>query len=95
MKNVGLIRLFESCPNQILKFYKQTSLTFFMKKESYNKFLKTAGTIFLIVGFLHLYRAFSAWTLVIENFTIPVWFSFVAGILIIFLSFWAFKLSKK
>jgi hypothetical protein len=64
-------------------------------KQSKKNFFLTAGTIFLIVGILHLYRAISEWSLTVQDFTIPVWFSAVAGILILSLAIWAFKLSKK
>ena len=66
-----------------------------MEKQNLNNFLKITGTVFGIVGILHLYRAISSWTLIVEGFTIPVWLSFVAGILILGMSYLAFKLSKK
>ena len=59
------------------------------------KFYITVGIIFGIVGILHLYRAVSSWTLAVQGFDIPVWFSLVAGILILFLAYWAFRLSRK
>jgi len=63
--------------------------------ESKKNFFLMVGTVFGIVGILHLYRAVSEWSLTIQNFTVPVWFSFVAGIFILVLSHWAFKLSKQ
>ena len=63
-----------------------------MKRKS---FFITVGMIFALIGILHVVRGILAWTLVVERFVIPVWFSFVAGLLILFLSYWAFKFSKK
>ena len=66
-----------------------------MRKQDTKTFLQVTGIVFGIVGVLHLYRAISSWTLIVEGFTIPVWFSFVAGVLILGLSYWAFKLARK
>jgi len=65
------------------------------KNENERNFFLTAGIVFGIVGILHLYRAIAGLTFVIENFSVPIWLSAVAGIVILGLSFWAFKLSKK
>lgn len=60
-----------------------------------SKFLLVAGVVFAIVGVLHLYRAFSDWSLRVEDFGIPTWFSGLAGVLILIMAFWAFRLLEK
>ena len=58
-------------------------------------FFIIAGILFLIVGSVHIIRAFLSWTILIHNWYMPVWFSYVAGIFILFLSYSAFRLSAQ
>ena len=58
-------------------------------------FHKTAGIIFLIVGVLHLLRAVMSWPMKVDNFMIAVWFSYLAGVILLLMGIWAFKLKKK
>ena len=54
----------------------------------------TTAIIFLAVGALHLLRAILSLTLVAGSYTIPVWMSYVFGVIILTLSYKGFKLSK-
>ena len=58
-------------------------------------FFIIAGILFLIVGSVHIIRAFLSWTILIHNWYMPVWFSYVAGIFILFLSYSAFRFAKE
>ena len=57
-------------------------------------YLITAAIIFLVVGVLHLLRAIFSLTLVAGSYQIPVWASYVFGVIILILSYKGFKLSK-
>jgi hypothetical protein len=64
-----------------------------MKKES---FILTTGIIFGIVAVIHLLRSVYQSSFMVGNFEIPLWFSWVAVVLLGYLSFVAlFKLRKK
>jgi hypothetical protein len=63
-----------------------------MKEKNFHK---TAGIVFLVVGVLHVLRAVMSWPLKVDTFDIGVWFSYLVGIVILWLSYWAFKLGKK
>jgi hypothetical protein len=52
-------------------------------------------TIIVLVSILHLVRAFMGWIFIIEGFVIPVWLSYVAFIVLGFLSYKLFKHLKK
>lgn len=57
-------------------------------------FYKVAGTLFGIVGLLHLARVVFGWNLIYANFYVPAWLSLLAFIVLAFLSYSAFKLAK-
>ena len=57
--------------------------------------LWTLWIIITTVAILHLLRAVSGWSLVVENFEIPVWFSYLAFLIIGFLSYKLFMFLKK
>tara|TARA_Y100000310_G_scaffold298005_1_gene331525 strand:+ start:1424 stop:1621 length:198 start_codon:yes stop_codon:yes gene_type:complete len=57
-------------------------------------FHKTAGILFLVVGALHLIRAVMAWPLRVDTYDIGIWFSYLAGIFILWMSYWAFNLGR-
>ncbi len=57
-------------------------------------FLKVASVIFGIVAIVHLLRVASSWSLVIENFAVPMWVSYLAVILIGYMSYQGCKLAK-
>ena len=62
-----------------------------MNKKS---ILIVSGSVFLIAGFFHLLRAIMSWSLVIANFSIPTSFSYIVGLILLFLSYQSFKLSR-
>tara|TARA_B100000315_G_C14208666_1_gene420999 strand:- start:175 stop:369 length:195 start_codon:yes stop_codon:yes gene_type:complete len=64
-----------------------------MKKGE--EYLWTLWGIITIVAILHLVRAISGWTVVVESFVIPVWFSYLTFIIIGVLSYKLFKHLKK
>jgi len=66
-----------------------------MYKMKEKEFHKAAGAIFLVVGALHLVRAFLAWPMDVNSYKIAVWFSYIAGIVILWLAYQSFKLAKK
>ena len=55
-------------------------------------FLAVSAVIFLFIGILHLIRAILSWNAVIGNFELPLWFSYVLGLVALFLSYHGFKM---
>ncbi|MFQ5531358.1 MAG: hypothetical protein ACE5ES_01955 [Candidatus Nanoarchaeia archaeon] len=58
-------------------------------------FIITVTIIFILVGLLHLLRSIFSWTMVIQNFIVPLWVSYLAVIILVFMIYSAFKLLKK
>ncbi len=58
-----------------------------------NNFTKIAGYIFLFVGLSHGLRAIMNWNLTVDAWQIPVWVSYAASAILLFLSYIA--LTKK
>jgi|TARA_B100001971_G_C18204666_1_gene546801 hypothetical protein len=59
------------------------------------EYLWTLWAVITIVAVLHLIRAVLGWSLVVENFIIPVWFSYIVFVIIGFLSYKLFTYLKK
>lgn len=57
-------------------------------------FYKVSGTVFGIVGIVHLLRVILGWGFVLGPYVIPAWLSLVACVALAFLSYSAFKLAK-
>lgn len=57
-------------------------------------YIKLTGTIFSIVAILHLLRLIFGWEVIMGNWQIPIWVSFVGVGVSGFLAYIAFKLSK-
>ena len=57
-------------------------------------YLKTAGTIFLIIAVLHLLRLVLGWNAVLEGWSVPLWLSAVALVVAGYLGYEGFRLSK-
>lgn len=55
-------------------------------------FLSTTMALFLIIGVAHLYRAFNNVPVTIGHTIIPVWFSWFAAALALWLCYSAYKL---
>ncbi len=58
-------------------------------------FLKISGLIFLVVGSMHLFRAYQEWEMLINGWPLPVWASWVVGVFLVVLSMHAFKFAKE
>ena len=63
-----------------------------MKKD---QLLKVGAVIFGVVGFLHLLRSIFSWELVLGNFNVPLYFSYIAVIVAGYLSWYMYNESKK
>jgi len=55
----------------------------------------TAGVVFLVAGLFHIIRAVMSWTLTIQSFTFPVWFSYALGLFVLWLSYESFRTRKR
>jgi hypothetical protein len=60
-----------------------------------NRLLLIASIIFGIVGFLHLLRSIFSWELTVDNFNIPLYFSYAVVIVLGYLSWSMYNMSKK
>ena len=58
-----------------------------------NKSLLLASIVFGVVGFLHLLRSIFSWDLVLSNFKIPLYVSYVVVIVAGYLSWSMYKAS--
>ena len=57
-------------------------------------FDQTVGTIFLIIGLVHLARVVHGWSAVINGWTVPFFFSWVVVVIAGYLSYHGFQLAK-
>lgn len=64
------------------------------RRMSLKIYLKTAGTIFLIIAVLHLMRLVLGWSAVMEGSSVPLWLSAVALGVAGYLGYEGFRLSK-
>ncbi|HEX7042858.1 MAG TPA: hypothetical protein VF189_06405 [Patescibacteria group bacterium] len=62
---------------------------------SSKNFIKLSGIVFFGVGFMHLVRLFSGFSIVIAGVVIPQWISLLGVIIAWFLAYSAYNLSKK
>jgi hypothetical protein len=60
-----------------------------------NLALKTAGTIFLAVSFMHLLRYIFKIQVTVAGFCVPLWFSLAGFIVPLLLAVWMFKAGDK
>ena len=58
-------------------------------------FFQVTSLLFALVGFLHIVRVLTGFSLVYAGVYVPVWLSFIAGLFLWCLSYSAYKLSKK
>jgi len=63
-----------------------------MKQHTFNQ---AAGTIFAVLGLLHLFRIFQGWEAIINGWTVPMWLSWVVVFVAGYLAFHAFALAKR
>ena len=59
-----------------------------------NKLLFTASAIFGVIALAHLLRAVLGWQIIVESFEIPVYFSYIAFIILGFLAWIMYKARK-
>jgi len=59
-----------------------------------NKSLLIASLVFGIVGFLHLLRSIFSWNMVLGNFDVPLYVSYIAVVVLGYLSWHMYKASK-
>ena len=57
-------------------------------------YLLISGSVFALIGFLHLLRIISQWSIQVGALSIPLWLSWLAIIAAIVLSTWAFRLAR-
>ena len=57
-------------------------------------YLLISGSVFALIGFLHLLRIISQWSIQVGALGIPLWLSWLAIIAAIVLSAWAFRLAR-
>ena len=57
--------------------------------------LRISGTIFGIVALLHLYRVVTGISVIIDDWTLPLWVNLIGFFATAFLSIWLWRLSLK
>lgn len=62
-----------------------------LKKDVY---LQVSGLVFLAAAILHGWRALNGWELVYNEWMVPVWASWVAAAILLYLAYNAFYLKK-
>ena len=58
-------------------------------------FVLLAGVIFAIVALAHLLRILMGWSIVIDNWTVPMWLSWIALVIAGVLSYFGFSLVSR
>lgn len=58
-------------------------------------YLRIISFVFLVIAVLHVFRLVDGWEAVINNYTLPMWISWVAILLAGFLAFRGYKMSKQ
>ena len=58
-------------------------------------YLRTVSFVFLIIAVLHVFRSVGEWEAVINNYTLPMWISWVAVLVAGFLAFRGYQISKQ
>ncbi len=58
-------------------------------------FLQLVGTIFTIIGTLHLLRLLTGWQVVLVGWAVPLWISLFGAVIGWYLAYTAFSLAKK
>jgi hypothetical protein len=59
-----------------------------------NLFYSITGIIFSLIAAIHLLRIFYGWDAVIGGWSLPMWPSWLAVIIAVFIAYNAFKLKK-
>jgi hypothetical protein len=58
---------------------------------SQKTFITIAGTIFALIAVLHLLRIYMGWTIVINNWEVPIWFSWIGAVVAGVLSYFGLR----
>lgn len=61
---------------------------------SKKNFFAVSGTLFLLIAIVHLFRLLQGWPVLIGNFVVPIWASWVAVIAGLYLSYQGLKHRK-
>ena len=61
---------------------------------SLKTFLLLASIIFAIVALAHLLRVFMGWPIIIDNWTVPMWLSWIALVIAGGLGFFGLRLAR-
>ena len=62
---------------------------------SKSTFVLIDSAMFLFIGLAHLLRALMGWEVTIGTYVVPVWFSWLAILVALYLGFQGFLISKK
>lgn len=62
-----------------------------MKQKTFNQ---VVGVLLLVGGAGHLAKALMGWTVVVGNWTVPSWASWVGAVVALYLAYNAYRLSK-
>ena len=62
---------------------------------NHHTFVRAAGTIFIIIGFLHLLRVIYGWSAVINGWTVPMSLSYIVVLVTAYLSYQAWCIGKR
>jgi hypothetical protein len=60
-----------------------------------NRLLLVGSIVFSLVSILHLLRSIFSWEMVVNNFNVPLYFSYIAVIIAVYLSWNMYNSSKK
>lgn len=63
----------------------------YIRKKNY---ILYSGVIFLAVGAMHAARVFYGWNLTIDTWVAPMWVSWAAAVVALYLAFSAYKMSQ-
>ena len=66
-----------------------------MERENINAYSLISGVIFGLIALGHLIRVINGWTLVIGQFSAPMWVSYVAIVVSVVLCVWGIRLALK
>lgn len=58
-------------------------------------FCAVTGIFFFLIALLHMLRIFYGWNAVIAGLTIPIWVSWIAVVLSLYLAYQGIALSRK
>ena len=63
----------------------------YLQKKNY---IYYTGLVFLAVGVAHAARVFNEWEIRVDDWVVPMWFSWIAVALALYFAFCAYKMSR-